>query len=142
MSNEIFDKALEIEKYFCENRFLKLRQAFDWIIDGFYLAEINKYAVTDAGLLYHMAGHYQCGLCDFKYTPTHDPRELSKYTLGADCARELKKDKQSLLFIYSDKTESIHVVAMSLAEVAFDGDDGIITNISNCVIETKKWPRH
>jgi hypothetical protein len=144
MSNkdEAFQRGLEVEQYFCQENFLRLRQAFDWIIGGVYLVDSNRYAVVDAGLTYRFEGEYQTGAVDFKHTISHDPETLSQYTLSKDCLKQLLQDRQSLLIMYSDSTEMLYAIRMDLVTYQFVPyqKDAYILNLSDAIVERKCWP--
>lgn len=145
MKTNIDDRALEIEKYFCEENLLRLRQGFPWIERGIYIAEYDTYAPTDAAVVYKMGNNRHAGLCDFKYTDKYDVRSLSKYTLSATCARELEKDPSALLFVYSDATQMLYCISIAMSEIEYtrnseEKEVGIITNLSQCIIEQRNWP--
>lgn len=143
---QLRDKGIAAEKYFCKDHYLNIRRAFpEKVLDGMHVSSHLQYNSGDGVVMYKK--EYQLPelvWMDFKYTEKHDPSEATQFMLSAACYDELKKYAGSILIVYCVATEVLTIIEIENATGEYEEQYGeqkfVIKNLRDLNVYHRAWP--
>jgi len=142
--NQIFDRALVIEEFFCKDNLLELRKAFSWIEFGKYVASVDKYSPYDGFVVYkHPEGStMMTGRFDFKHSSRNATDTIRKFSIKDNCNKALKHQKNSILFIYSEPSEMLYAIDYDKVKTSDSEfpESVSLTNLQAAMLDFARFP--